>query len=146
MFSKIKVFFAENKVVHRLFEATILLKGIHGIWETVVGFLFLVLSRETIIKFIFLVTQNNLSINTKDFIGFYLLFYGVINLFLVVLLLKNKIWAYPTAIVLFILFLIYQIHRYFITYSGILLFLIILDIVVILLTWLEYKKLCKKIS
>ena len=149
----------KSKLLHQLFEATILAKGINGLWETISGFLFLFLSRETIRKIVLLAVQrevaedrndlvsnylvksaNNISISTQQFIAIYLIFYGIMNLFLTISLLNKKLWAYPTAIIFHIVFLIYQIHRYFSHYSSLLLVLIILDIFTIVLIFLEYKK------
>ena len=149
----------ENKILHQLFEATVLVKGINGLWETISGLFFLFLPRETIKELVLLAVQrelaedkwdvvsnylvrfaNNISISTQHFVAFYLIFYGIMNLFLTVFLLNKKIWAYPTAIGFHIIFLVYQIHRYFSHYSNLLLVLIILDIFTITLIWLEYVK------
>lgn len=159
MFNKIKVFLKQKKLLHQLFEATILVKGINGIWETFSGLLFLFLSKDAIKKLVLLAVQreivedkadfisnylvktaNNISISTKNFVAIYLIFYGVMNLFLTIFLLKKKLWAYPVAIGFHLVFLVYQIHRYFSQYSSLLFALIILDIFTIILIWLEYKK------
>ncbi len=152
-----------NKIIHDLFEATVLIKGINGLWEIVVGILFLFFKTETIQKSIifftgnekvsgsghftknYLITQaNNFSLSTQHFIAFYFLFYGIVNIFLVISLLKGKIWAYPTAIIFFILFILYQWYRFFLHHSGLLLFFTIFDILLVSLTWLEYRRISLK--
>jgi uncharacterized membrane protein len=57
---------------------------------------------------------------------------------LIVGLLRNKLWYYPIAIVVFILFVAYQIFRFQITHSIWLLAITAVDAVVIVLTWHEY--------
>jgi uncharacterized membrane protein len=78
------------------------------------------------------------------FAVFYLLFHGVVNVFLAVNLLKNRIWAYPWAITVFSLFIIYQIFRYLHTHSILLLAFTIFDIFIVFIISLEYYKRSKK--
>lgn len=149
-----------KRIVHSLFEITILVKGINGIWEIAVGILFFFFKTDTIYRAIMQVTgypivrhsgrlttdylvrqANNFSLSTKHFLAFYFIFYGVINIFLVVALLKGKLWAYPTAIAFFIFFILYQCYRLFLHHSGLLLFFTVFDICLVVLTWLEYLRL-----
>jgi uncharacterized membrane protein len=67
--------------------------------------------------------------------------HGVVKVGLVVGLLRRHLWAYPTAMVAFAVFLAYQIYRYLHTGSVWLLVLSILDVLVICLTAAEYKRL-----
>src|SRR5467141_3553803 len=67
--------------------------------------------------------------------------YGVIKVFLVESLLRRRLWAYPTGIVFFALFIVYQMYRYYLHPSIEMLVLSILDLIVIVLTWLEYRQL-----
>jgi len=152
----------QNKVVHSLFEITIFFKGLNGIWEIIVGVLFLIFKREAIRNTIIALTHreivqdsghlamkyltnqaNNFSSSTQYFIAVYFLFYGLVNIFLVVSLLKGKSWAYPVAIVFFSLFILYQLYRSFAHHSGLLLALTIFDIFLVGLTFLEYKRVQK---
>ncbi len=55
-------------------------------------------------------------------------------------LLRGKLWAYPWAIGVFAAFGVYQIYRYFISQSGWLIALTVLDAIVILLTWFEWRR------
>jgi len=84
---------------------------------------------------------QNLSAGTKAFAAFFLLWHGVVKIGLVWALFRKYLWAYPFAIVAFGLFLAYQVYRYSHTHSVWLLALSILDLFVIVLTWLEYKRL-----
>jgi uncharacterized membrane protein len=81
----------------------------------------------------------NLTLSTLIFGAFYLLSHGILKLILVIALLKNRLWAYPWSLVLFTLFIIYQIYRYTYTYSVGLILLTIFDIIVIWLIWHEYQ-------
>jgi uncharacterized membrane protein len=76
---------------------------------------------------------------SQSFAAIYLLSHGLIKLFLAAGLLREKPWAYPVAIVVFVLFVIYQLYRYAFTHSSFLMLLTILDLVVIGLTWHEYR-------
>lgn len=73
------------------------------------------------------------------FASLYLFTHGAIKLFLVMGLLRDKLWAYPTAMVVFSAFIAYQLYRYAYTHSIFLLVLTVLDLVVIWLTWHEYR-------
>ncbi len=73
------------------------------------------------------------------FASLYLFTHGAIKLFLVQGLLRDKLWAYPTAIVVFFAFIAYQLYRYSYTHSVFLLILTVFDLVVIWLTWHEYR-------
>ena len=53
---------------------------------------------------------------------------------------QGKIWAYHTGIVFFLLFIVYQLYRYSYTRSAWLVVLSVFDVVVIYLTWEEYKR------
>ena len=69
----------------------------------------------------------------------YLLSHGIVKLFAVVALLKNKLWGYPLSIVVFGGFVLYQIYRFTLTGAIGLIALTIFDLVVIWLIWLEYR-------
>jgi uncharacterized membrane protein len=158
-----EIIVAKNKDLHSFFEWVIILKGIQGFFELLIGALLSFTNVETIKAIIFYffgleITEDpgswlanhfidfgySISPDTKVFIAFYLIFYGVLNVFLVIALLKNKLWAYPAAIGLFIFFLVYQVIRYFSNYSNFLLAMIFINIFVIMLIWFEYKNLRKK--
>src|SRR3989344_8741015 len=123
-------FAAQNKIIHRLFEATIFMKGLNGLWEIAAGLLLLNFKKETISAAItsfanysigeadhvasqYLMKQAaNFSSSTQYFLAMYFLFYGIVNLFLVISLWKGKLWAYPAAIIFFISFTVYMAHRF----------------------------------
>jgi uncharacterized membrane protein len=145
-----------QKNIRSIFRISLFLKGVNAILEIIGGVLFLFTGMVTdIIQFLI---QAELLEDPKDFTAnfiqhylpyssqysqffasFYLLSHGVIKIFLVIGLLRNRLWAYPSAIVVFFLFILYQVYRFSYTHSLILVLLTILDLVVIVLTWHEYK-------
>ncbi|MBY0472999.1 DUF2127 domain-containing protein [Patescibacteria group bacterium] len=147
-----------QKFWHELFEAGILLKALNSVWETAAG-LYLLWSVHPLIRsgFVFFSREeflgghddfifrfiadhlNQLSVSTKNFVGLYLLFHGLLNMFLSYNLYKNRLWAYPVSMGITGIFLVYQGYRLFHTHSIILLCITIFDIVFIYLTWHEYR-------
>ena len=80
-----------------------------------------------------------MSVGAQQFAAFYLLSHGVVKTWLIVGLLREKLWYYPVAIVVFVGFVVYQVFRFQVTHSSWLLVLTVVDIVVIWLTWHEYR-------
>ncbi len=145
--------------LHVAFEVGVILKGLNGLLELAGGVLLLVFPPSAIEKFIVGLTSNELSKDPHDviathlrqaahslsandqlFAAIYLLSHGVIKAVLVYALIRDKLWAFPIAIGVFTAFGVYQIYRYFITPSGWLIALTVLDVFVILLTWFEWRR------
>ena len=141
------------------FEISIFLKGVFAFLEILGGLLLVFTSKSILLSVITYLTQSelvenpqdlvanfllaithNFSPSTQHFVSLYLLSHGAIKLLLVIGLFKKKLWAYPSAIIVFSIFIIYQIQRYFHTYSAWLLILTILDLIIIFLTWHEYTR------
>ena len=80
----------------------------------------------------------NLSLSTRGFVGVYLLFHGLMNMFLAYNLYRNRLWSYPLSIAFTSVFFIYQLYRLAHTHSLILLVVTIFDIFFILFTYHEY--------
>lgn len=72
--------------------------------------------RDFIVNYLLHVVQN-LSVGSLHFVAFYLMSHGVIKLWLIMGLLRKKLWYYPTAVVVFGLFIIYQLYRFSFTHS-----------------------------
>jgi uncharacterized membrane protein len=149
-----------DRIVHILFDISVISKGIDGALEIVGAALLFLVNPITVHSIVRILTQHELSEDPHDlvatyllnttqhlsggtqvFAATYLLWHGVVKVALVTALLLKRAWAYPAAILAFLLFLAYQLYRYLHTHSPELLVLSVLDILVIVLTWLEYKRL-----
>lgn len=82
---------------------------------------------------------QHLSIGTQTFAAIYLLGHGVIKLWLIVGLLRERLWYYPVSMLVFCMFIGYQLYRYTLTHSVWLLLITALDAIIIALTWHEYR-------
>lgn len=152
-------------MLDRLFDLTLFLKAAHAVFEIVLGFLLLTVSRGFItrnatsivnrefnrsstegVARVLLRAIDNFSLELKIFFAIYLLAAGCINLLLIYGLVKKKLWVYPTAMVVFFGFIVYQSYRFMRTGSVWLLALDLLDIVLITLIFIKYKKLAKSIK
>lgn len=145
--------------VHVAFEIGVILKGINGLLELIGGLILLLVPPGAIQKLVARLTENEIIADPHDFIAthlraavaplsssarFYaavfLLSHGLIKALLVYALVRDKLWAFPTAIVVFGAFGVYQMYRYAITPSGWLIVLTVLDVAVILLTLAEWRR------
>lgn len=152
-----------KKLIDKIFELGILIKSFFGFFEILAGFVLAISGRLAINNLIIALTQQEIAEDPNDFFAnylikasnnfsagghifavIYLIFHGVVNIFLATALLKNKIWAYPWALAGFSFFIIYQIFRYFHTHSLLLLLLTIFDIFIVLIILLEYRKKYKR--
>jgi uncharacterized membrane protein len=147
-----------SRIIHTTFKWGIIAKGIDGLFEIIGGVLLLLLRPETIGHLVLLLTQHELSTDPRDIIAnyllrsaghlsetaklfgsLYLLSHGIIKILLVISLLNRKLWAYPAAIIFFILFIVYQLYRYSFSHSPWMIFLSVFDGAIVALTWAEYK-------
>jgi len=147
-----------ERVIHRIFEVSVLLKGAHALIECVGGIALYAVKTATISTLVRLATQSelvedpndlvatyllqaaqNFSLNTKQFYAFYLLSHGVVKLFLVIGLLRNRLWSYPASLAALALFIVYQLYRFSYTYAPGLIVLTVFDVFVMVLIWHEYR-------
>lgn len=154
-----KNIFGEQNV-HVVFELSLLLKAILALMEIFAGVLTyfvtpqfllnmlhrikqvdLMESRGDVIANYLLHTAQHLSISSLHFAALYLLVHGAIKLWIIIGLWRKKQGYYPIAIVIFSLFIVYQLYRYTFTHSPLLILITILDVLVIVLTLLEYRRL-----
>jgi len=82
---------------------------------------------------------SHFSLGSDHFMAIYLLGHGIIKIFVVVALLRNKLWAYPVAMIVFGGFVVYQAYRFALTGSAGLIVLTVVDSIVIWFIWLEYR-------
>lgn len=147
-----------KKIIDKAFELVVLAKSFFGIVEILLGTILAISGRLAVSSLItdfakqevledpkdFLANYiisalNSVSAGTYLFAVIYMMFHGIMNIFLAISLAKNKMWAYPCAISAFSAFILYQIYKYFHTQSFLLLLLTILDVLVVLIIYLEYR-------
>jgi uncharacterized membrane protein len=113
-----------------------LARGIDGVLEIIGGLIVLWITPRAVNYVVAAITEHELSEDPRDPIAthllsashglahagktlaaFYLLSHGVTKVALVVALLCNKLWAYPSMIALLTLFIAYQLYRTSYTHS-----------------------------
>lgn len=141
-----------------LFRVSVLLKGLDAILEIAGGIALWAVSPGLIVRVVEMLTQDEIvedphdfvashlrhaasqfSLTSEHFMAIYLLGHGIVKIFFVAALLKNKRWAYPVTIIIFGGFVVYQIYRLTFTGSAGLIALTVVDLIVIWLIWLEYR-------
>ncbi len=149
---------AESGSLHRLFQMAGVVKGIDGVLEFIGGVLLLFVSPTALHHLVVALTQHELaeepddwlvmtlrhlaesfSVETKHFASAYLIGHGILKVFLAANLLRERRWAFPLALSVLTIFVAYQLHRFGRTHSTILLALTVLDTVVMVLIWREYR-------
>jgi uncharacterized membrane protein len=144
--------------IHRIFQVSVILKGAHALIESVGGITLYLVSTDTILSLVKQITQDellddpndflatrllhmaqNFSVADKSFYAFYLLGHGLVKLWLVVSLLRNRLWSYPASLVVMTAFIVYQLYRFSYTHSFGLIVLTIFDVFVIVLIWHEWR-------
>lgn len=146
----------EEREIYKVFKVSLIFKGLNSIIEIIGGviflfdrninsFLTLLYKRELIedpTDFIAIHVQKALpyfSTHDQHYASLYLLTHGLVKIFLVFNLLRGKLWAYKVTVFVLTLFIIYQLYRLIHHYNPILVFITLFDILVIGLTWHEYK-------
>ena len=144
--------------IHRMFEVGVVLKGLHALFELILGaailtvspvavsnfFLRLALERQSRGSAAFVVTflldlARAVQRGGQHFAGIYLLVVGLMNMGLAIGLLAGALWSYPAALGALSLLMAYQLYRYTFTHSIALIALTLFDAVVWFLIWNEYR-------
>ena len=144
--------------MHGLFELAILIKGIDGVLETVGGVVLLFVPLRAIDSLLQVLIAHELSdepddwfaktlrhaaesisVDTKMYASVYLLSHGVLKVFLVYFLWREKLWAFPVAIAFIVAFIGYQLYRYAHTNSLAVLIFAAIDVAVTWFIWREYR-------
>jgi uncharacterized membrane protein len=152
----------QEKRIHQVFVMSVLLKGLHALFEIAAGLALYFTSTAAIVGSIsrwstraiaeekhdwiashLLRFAETFSVQQHDFFSFYLLSHGIVKIVLVYGLLKEKLWAYPASFVVFGAFIAYQLYRFSFTHEIALIALSIFDLFVILLAVHEYRLLRK---
>ncbi len=148
----------KEEQLHLLFKIGVVLKGLDGTVEALSGLALLFTTTASLRNLVDWLTAgelqedpndfvanhlvdffHHLSVNTKYFAAIYLLAYGIVKMGLVAGLLRGKLWAYPTALIVLGLFLCYQIYRFSHNHSPGLACVSVLDLFILIFIWQDYK-------
>ena len=157
--SRMRTRHPKRSMLHYLFELGVSLKFLNGVLEVIGGFVLLFTTPQSLSKLAATLLTNelfedpkdlvaktllhatqDLSASTQFFASIYLLVHGIVKVGLVVALWKKKLWAYPLAGVVLVLFTIYQVYLYAHSRSPFQLFLTAVDVLILLLLWSEYRR------
>lgn len=139
-----------EKELHRIFDITLLLKGIHAAIELIGGLLLYIVSADSITRAVdffvkgdiiagyLLTVGHSFGGSSKAFAALYLASHGVVNGLVTLGLWKEKIWAYPISFAVIMGFIAYQLYLLGFGYSLWLVILTVLDVAILLLAWHEY--------
>lgn len=144
--------------LHKLFEASLLAKGLFAAVEGLTGLGLLLTSNAWLHGVIGWLTRNELIEDPTDplaariaalvgrfdgssqhFYAVYLLSHGLVKLIIVLLLARRVAAAYPAGMAVFAGFIAYQMHRWTLTHSPMMLVMSGFDALVIWLTWREWR-------
>jgi uncharacterized membrane protein len=148
----------DEKKIHLVFAWSLWTKAALALSEIVAGAVMYFVPKQFFLTFVLWVTRDefaedphdfvsnlllhsvqNISVGTQKFAALYLLAHGVVKLWLIIGLLRERLWYFPVSIVVFGLFIAYQVYRYTFTHSVWLLLITALDAAVIVITWHEYR-------
>jgi uncharacterized membrane protein len=154
----VKLLSDREKALRDLFRVGLFLKAAHSLVELVSGVALYFASSESILSLTRALTRHELledpndvvatfllrtaesqSIGRKSAAVIYLLSHGAIELFLVVMVLRQKPWAYPLFMIALGWLIGYQTYQLSLHWSPWLLALTVLDLVILVLTWHEYR-------
>ncbi len=147
-----------KRLLHRLFEASLLIKGLFAGLELLAGLAFFATPGSTIIAFLdwltapelaqdprdllaqtLLSAAQNLSIETQHFYALYLASHGGVKLVMVLCLFRGLHWAYPVSMAVLGLFILYQLHLFLLAPSVGLVALCLFDVAMIWLIRSEWR-------
>ena len=147
----------QEQYLHRFFEISLILKAVFAGGEMIAALGAFLVTPSLLTRLIEAITRAELtedprdlvanyfvhlaqhsSVGTQRFVALYLLSHGAIKLWLIVGLLRKRLWYYPVALIVFGAFIIYQLYRFSFTHSSWLMLITVVDVVVFGLTWHEY--------
>ncbi|GAA3775506.1 hypothetical protein GCM10022240_28920 [Microbacterium kribbense] len=148
----------DHTLLDRTFQISLILKGLDGLLELIGGITLLLITPAQIAAVVRALTRHELSedphdlvanllINYTDTLGvattvfgaIYLLVHGIVKVFLVIAVLRDKLWAYPWLIGFLIVFIGFQGYELVINFGWALLLLTAFDIFIVVLTIREYR-------
>jgi uncharacterized membrane protein len=141
----------DKSFVHRAFWLSLFLKGLDGALQLAGGVVVLIFEPGTLGKayrwltrFLLGKSSHNAEadfhISIEILVCIYLLSHGIIKVLLVYGLLKEKLWVFPAALVGFGFFLTLEIYRIYQHFYWAILILMCIDVFVVTMVILEWKK------
>jgi uncharacterized membrane protein len=149
---------SREATIRRLFRLSLFLKAADSIAEVIGSLVLFAASNEAILRLTRAITRRELledpndvlanflmhsahafSLSQKSAASIFLLSHGAVKLFLVVMVLRERPWAYPVFMVALGLLISYQSYQLSLGFSLWLAVLTVLDAVVLWLTWHEYR-------
>ena len=145
----------KERRIHGAFLITVVLKGLDGLLEIVLGLL--LIFTDEFSDVVFFLTRNAIIDDPNNFFathlralasqsheafiigGLYLIAHGAVKVFISGSLWRNYVWAYPTAMVIIGLFIFYELIHIFRTGSVPFMCLAVFDIAMFWLVGYEYK-------
>ena len=145
-------------IIRRVFRYSLVLKAAHSVIELIGGVALYATSSDAILRVAHALTRHELLENPNDLVArfllraaeslaieqkavatIYLLSHGVVEIFLVVMILLNRIWAYPLYMVALGLLILYQCYQLTLSFWLWLALVTLWDVVVVYLTWHEFR-------
>lgn len=80
------------------------------------------------------------------FLAAYLLFWGIMDIFLSISMLRHYLWAFPSSMLIMALFIVYEIFRFTHTHSPILFGFIFIDLFILYLIYHEQNRLTDRLQ
>ena len=138
----------QQKRIHQIFQISVALKGLHGIIEIAGGLALALFSTDSVLRLLYRFDRHDwltrhFSAGEHHYYVFFFLSHGALNLALAILLLLEKLWAYPLAFAVLGLFIALQLIRFAHVHDPGLIVFSILDVIVIALAVHEYRLLRK---
>lgn len=149
----------DGKVVHTAFDIGLSLKAMDALLEIAAGIGLLFLTPERMQKIVEFITGqihhggieetlagyltafgHSFSVSSQHFAVIYMLTHGILKMIVIIFLWREKLWAYPISVCVFVFFIAYQMYRFAETHSIIMILLTVLDLFMIVLTILEYMR------
>jgi len=147
-----------EKEYHLLFRTTVIFKGLIAMGEIILGFLFAFVSYGALRHAALALFGDELTEIPLDLVwryalrgihsftatpqsvwAFIFLSHGFVKLAFIWGLLRERMWAYPSSVAVFALFIMYQSYQLIYIPSFALWLITILDIVVVFLVFHEYR-------
>lgn len=144
--------------IHRVFEVALILKAFHSILEILASILVGLISTDTVLQLAKWVTQSELLEDPNDLIAGYILkvardfslggrsgvvaflaSHGIVKLTLVLSILKGWQWAYPAFMLALAGLIGFQSFQLSYHFSFGLAALTLFDVLILFLTWHEYR-------